>query len=158
MFVPKSWVFILIIIFHILIVTMFILIYINSKLQRKIIKEQIYSKKILSQKKSSEVRLGRIGENMAPFVTDWPYEQNKFRFLGNPVDGIQFTDNEIIFIEIKTGKSRLSHVQKNIKKLIAEGKVSFATFRVAENGCEFKKEKINHCDLCDDKELKNDIR
>lgn len=125
---------------------------INNKLKKALLAEKANSKKILSQKKSSEVRLGRIGENMAPFVNDWPYDQNRFRFLGNPVDGVQFTDDEIIFIEIKTGKSRLSHVQKNIKKLIAEGKVSFATFRIAEHGCVFKKEVMNHCNLCDDEE------
>ncbi len=93
---------------------------------------------MLSQKKSSEVRVGKIGENMAPFLKDWPYDPNKFRFLGNPVDGIQFTDNEVIFIEIKTGKSRLSKTQKKIKELVKKGNVSFATFRVGENGCELK--------------------
>jgi len=129
---------VIIIIFFILIL---VILFLNIRLQKNLTKERAYSKKILSQKKSSEVRLGRIGENMAPFVNDWPYDQNRFRFLGNPVDGIQFTDDEIIFIEIKTGKSRLSHGQRNIKELVIDGKVSFATFRVSEHGCEFKKKK-----------------
>ena len=96
--------------------------------------------KILHQKKSSEVRLGKIGENMAPFFTEWPYDPNAFRFLGNPVDGIQFTDDEVIFVEIKTGKARLSNSQKSIKRLVTEGKVRFATFRVGEDGCTLKVE------------------
>lgn len=100
----------------------------NNKLKKE-------NAKILHQKKSSEVRLGKIGENMAPFFTEWPYDPNAFRFLGNPIDGIQFTEDEVIFVEIKTGKARLSNSQKHIKKLVKEGKVKFASFRVGEEGC-----------------------
>jgi predicted Holliday junction resolvase-like endonuclease len=96
--------------------------------------------KVLHDKISSEVRVGRIGENMAPFLNDWPYDPNDFRFLGNPIDGVQFTDEEIIFVEIKTGRSRLSRTQKRLRDLIKEKKVSFATFRIGENGCKLKKE------------------
>ena len=97
--------------------------------------------KMLSQKKSSEVRVGKIGEHMAPFLKDWPYDPNRFRFLGNPVDGIQFTDNEIIFIEIKTGKSKLTRSQRAIRNLLRkEGVVSFATFRVDEHGSTLKRD------------------
>ena len=100
---------------------------------------------ILSQKKSSEVRVGKIGENMAPFLYDWPYNPSTFRFLGHPVDGIQFTRDEIIFIEIKTGKSRLTKSQKLARHLVNNGKVSFATFRISENGAELIKENIEDC-------------
>ena len=96
--------------------------------------------KILSQKKSSEVRLGKIGENMAPFFSEWPYDPNNFRFLGNPIDGIQFSEDEVIFIEIKTGKARLTNSQKRVKTLVREGKVKFATFRVSEDCCSLKVE------------------
>jgi predicted Holliday junction resolvase-like endonuclease len=96
--------------------------------------------KVISQKKSSEVRLGKIGENMAPFFQLWPYAPNKFRFLGDPVDGISFNEDEIVFVEIKTGKARLTTSQKRAKELIKEGKVKFATFRVGEDGCSLKVE------------------
>ncbi len=101
-------------------------------------KLKIENDKILSQKKSSEVRLGRIGEQMAPFFQSWPLDPNGFRFLGNPVDGISFEQEAIYFIEIKTGKARLTESQKNVKRLIKEGKVYFTTFRVSEDGCSFK--------------------
>lgn len=96
--------------------------------------------KILSQKKSSEVRLGKIGENMAPFFAEWPYDPNKFRFIGDPIDGLQFTDDGVIFVEIKTGKARLTNGQKSIKNMVKEGKVKFVTFRVDESGCTLKVE------------------
>jgi len=98
--------------------------------------------RMLSQKKSSEVRVGKIGENMAPFLQDWPYDPNNFRFLGNPVDGIQFTPDEVIFIEIKTGKSKLTKTQKRARDLVNAGKVSFATFRINEEGATLTKEDI----------------
>jgi predicted Holliday junction resolvase-like endonuclease len=112
----------------------------NLKNEIALLKEK--NSKVLSQKKSSEVRLGKIGENMAPFFSEWPYDPNGFRFLGNPVDGIQFNEDEIVFVEIKTGKARLTTSQKKAKQLIKEGKVRFATFRVDEGGCSLKVEEI----------------
>jgi Predicted secreted endonuclease distantly related to archaeal Holliday junction resolvase len=75
---------------------------------------------------------------MSPFFTGWPFDPNGFRFLGNPIDGIQFSDDAVIFIEIKTGKARLTDSQKTVKRLVKEGKISFATFRVSEDGCSLK--------------------
>ena len=89
----------------------------------------------LSARKSSEVRVGKISENIAPFLLEWPWDPNSFRFLGNPIDGIQFNEDELVFVEVKTGKSRLGDSQKNIKDLILRGKVGFATFRINEGGC-----------------------
>lgn len=111
----------------------------NERVSRIKSLEEDYAK-LLNQKKSSEVRLGKIAENMAPFFTCWPYDPNTFRFLGNPVDGIQFNENEIIFVEIKTGKARLSDSQKWIKKLVQEKKVSFVSFKIGENGVALEKE------------------
>lgn len=91
-------------------------------------------------RKSSEVRLGKIGENLAPFVQGWPWDANDFRFLGNPVDGVQFNDDEIVFVEIKTGKARLSKSQKYFKDLVVAGKVSFATFKITDDGIKLIRE------------------
>lgn len=89
---------------------------------------------LLHQKKSSEVRLGKIGENVAPFLESWPFDSNNFRFIGSPIDGVSFNDSDITFVEIKTGKSRLSAGQNKIKEMIKEGKVKFMTFRIGEGG------------------------
>jgi predicted Holliday junction resolvase-like endonuclease len=95
--------------------------------------------KILHDKLSSEIRVGKIGENMAPFLNEWPYDPSNFRFLGSPIDGVQFTDDEILLVEIKTGKSRLTKSQRNLRDLVKDKKVNFVTFRVGENGCKLKK-------------------
>jgi len=86
--------------------------------------------KLLSQKKSSEVRLGQISENLAPFLKDFKYNPKKTHFLGNPIDYIIFEEDKIVLLEIKSGESKLSDSQKNIKRLIQEGKVEFDQMRI----------------------------
>lgn len=93
--------------------------------------------KIVSQKKSSEVRLGKISEQMAPFTEQWPWDPNDFRFLGSPVDGVQFTDDCLIFVEIKTGRSRLSKGQIKVRDLVENGKVKFVSCRIDQNTIKF---------------------
>ena len=94
--------------------------------------------KLLHQKKSSEVRLGKISEHLAPFLDEWPWDSNNFRFIGTPIDGIQFNEDEIVFVEIKTGKSKLSKYQKKCQDLVAQGKVRFSSFRISTDAIEVK--------------------
>lgn len=101
--------------------------------------------KVLSQKKSSEVRLGKTAEHLAPFIKEWPYDPERFRFLGNPVDGISINEDNISFIEIKTGKSSLTKSQKHAKRLVKEGKVTFETFRISEDGVSIHREEMISC-------------
>lgn len=86
------------------------------------------------QKKSSEVKLGKIGENLAPFTEGWPWDPNNFRFLGSPIDGMQFTEDRIYLVEIKTGKARLSKKQILCRNLVKEGKISFVSYRIDDKG------------------------
>lgn len=95
-----------------------------------------------SQKKSSEVKLGLMAENFMPFIRDYPYDHKNFRFLANPVDGLQINDDSIVFVEFKTGGAKLSKSQKHIKDLVGKGKVRFETFRVDETGSSLKLESI----------------
>ena len=85
---------------------------------------------LLSQKKSSEVRLGQISEQLAPFLSQFPYDPKKVQFLGNPIDYIYFGDDEVVLIEVKSGNARLSKKQRAIKKLVLNGKVSWKELRI----------------------------
>ena len=85
---------------------------------------------LLSQKKSSEVRLGQISEQLAPFLDQFPYNPKKVQFLGNPIDYIYFGENEIAIIEVKSGNARLSKKQRQIKKLVLGGKVKWKEIRI----------------------------
>jgi len=110
-----------------------------EELEKTLSEEQDNYSKLMNQKKSSEVRLGQIGEHLAPFLDTWPWDSKRFKFLGEPIDGIQFDDDEITFVEIKTGKSQLNKTQRTLRDLIKEGKVSFAVFRIGEKECQVKK-------------------
>ena len=86
---------------------------------------------LLSQKKASEIRLGQIAEQFVPFIENFPYDPKRARFIGSPIDLMVFGDDEIVFLEIKTGKSRLNANQTRIKKQIEENKIKWDVIRVS---------------------------
>jgi len=100
-------------------------------LSKKLTEETEARKKILSQKKSGEVRLGHIAEKLAPFLEDFTYNPENAIFLGQPIDYVVFEDDEVVFTEIKSGKAQLSPKQRHIKKLIENNCVSWKTIRIA---------------------------
>ena len=77
------------------------------------------------QKHSLSTKYGKITEQFLPFLDAFPYDPSGFRFIGSPIDGIQFEEDKIIFYEFKSGSSRLTSKQNNIKKLITDRKVFF---------------------------------
>ncbi|MFM1846859.1 MAG: hypothetical protein RL417_333 [Pseudomonadota bacterium] len=90
---------------------------------------------ILHQKKSSEVRTGKVAETMAPLLEGFPVDVKKpgtsTVFLGQPIDFIHFDPSEgVTLIEVKSGSARLTPSQERIKRLVEEGKVRWETFRV----------------------------
>jgi predicted Holliday junction resolvase-like endonuclease len=88
-------------------------------------------KKLLSRKISSEVRLGQIAEHLVPFLENFKYDPKKAHFLGMPIDYIVFDENKIIFLEVKTGYSKLSPTQQAIKKLVEDKKVYWEELRLS---------------------------
>lgn len=87
--------------------------------------------------RSTATILGRIGEQLAPLLllTNYGINPKEVRFLGQPVDFIAFKGleegnlEEIIFIEVKSGKSKnLTARERAIKKAIEEKRVSWITF------------------------------
>jgi len=91
--------------------------------------EEQYAK-LFKQKKSSEVRTGKITEQIAPFLEDYPLNPNTARFIGDPIDFVHFDEDGVTFVEVKSGKSQLSKKQRMIRDLIKEGKVEFIIYRV----------------------------
>ena len=86
--------------------------------------------KLSSEKQSLSTTYGKITEQFAPFMEKYPYAIENFRFIGSPVDGIQFEDDQIIFVEFKANKSKLTTTQNKIKKLIQERKVKWFEFKL----------------------------
>ncbi len=83
-----------------------------------------------SKKQSLSTRYGQITEQFLPFMEQYPYDEKNFKFLGNPVDGVQFNDDEVVFLEFKNNKSKLSKKQRKIKNLVEDGKVKFKEMRL----------------------------
>jgi predicted Holliday junction resolvase-like endonuclease len=82
------------------------------------------------QKSSQAVRYGKLTEQFIPFTEQFPFDPALFRFLGEPVDGIIFDSDSVVFCEFKTGKSQLSQKQRRIKELVESGKVKWLEFRL----------------------------
>ena len=75
---------------------------------------------------------GLISEQFAPFTKTFEklgWDPQEFKFLGRPVDGVQFQEDEIIIVEFKTGNSQMSGKQKHIKELVEQRKVRFEEIR-----------------------------
>ncbi len=90
-------------------------------------------------KRSRSVIGGQLAEQVAPFLPGFPCNPGAARFIGKPVDFIAFPGltaenkvNEVLLIEVKTGKSNLSGREREIKRAVAEGRVRYVEYRVGE--------------------------
>ena len=81
--------------------------------------------KITSDKISLSTKYGQISEEFFPLEQSYPYNSKDFKFLGNPIDGIQFNNDKIILVEFKTNTSKLSTKQRHIRDLINNNQVEF---------------------------------
>ena len=75
--------------------------------------------------RSNAVKQGLTLEQWIPISENYPWDHRNFRFLGDPIDGIQFENNKILLVEFKSGNSRMSNKQKAIQQLVENGKVEF---------------------------------
>ena len=85
-----------------------------------------------SRLQGARVDRGLIAEQFAPFTKrfdDLEWDPQEFKFLGRPVDGVQFQDDEVIIVEFKTGDSQMTMRQRQIKRMVAEDKVRFEEIR-----------------------------
>ena len=91
---------------------------------------------VISQKKSSETRLGQVTEHIVPFLEDCRHDPKNMHFMGQPIDYLvfDFDQGEITFLEVKTGNAQESKRQKMIKNIIKAGKVYYETMRVNTKG------------------------
>tara|TARA_B100001248_G_scaffold128994_1_gene96689 strand:- start:3513 stop:4052 length:540 start_codon:yes stop_codon:yes gene_type:complete len=98
--------------------------------QDKLEQETEQRKKVLSQKKSGEVRLGHIAETLAPFLDQFDFDPENCCFMGKPIDYVSFGDDEITFIEVKSGNAQLSSKQRHIRDLVKQKLVSWKEVRI----------------------------
>ncbi|HPR42503.1 MAG TPA: Holliday junction resolvase-like protein [Candidatus Methanofastidiosa archaeon] len=87
-------------------------------------------------KRSRAVLTGQFCEQLAPYMPGFAYSPTEARFIGKPIDLIVFEGMDkgcidgLVFIEVKSGNSRLSSIEKELKGAIEEGKVRWEEYRV----------------------------
>lgn len=87
-------------------------------------------------KRSRAVLNGQLGEQIAPFLPDFPADPTEVRFIGKPVDYIAFNGVseghicDITFIEIKTGSASLTAVERSLKTAVSAGKVTYKEYYI----------------------------
>ena len=86
--------------------------------------------KLTSENKTLQSSLDNRKEKLAVYKSKYPYSIENFRFIGTPIDGIQFENDQILFIKLKSGVAKLTTKQNKIKKLIKEGKVHWFEFKI----------------------------
>jgi predicted Holliday junction resolvase-like endonuclease len=87
---------------------------------------------IEERKRSLSTTYGKITERFAPFMESYPFDRKKFCFIGSPIDGIQFDNEGIYFIEFRSAGEKLSEEQKKIKKMVEEKRVSWYVFEAKD--------------------------
>lgn len=83
---------------------------------------------------------GKISEQVAPFLPGFPADLNpsEAHFIGNPVDLIVFKGSdskditEVVFVEIKSGKSYLNQNENSLKRTIDNKQVRYISYHVPE--------------------------
>ena len=85
-----------------------------------------------TRQRSISASYGRITEQWFPLMEKYPYDSAHFRFLGTPIDGVQFEEDKIVFVEFKSRKAELSTQQRRLKQMIQAGKVTWEEFHFFE--------------------------
>lgn len=88
--------------------------------------------------RSQAVTVGKVTEHLVPYLPDFVYNPKDARFIGSPVDFIIFDGlndeegnvREVVFVEIKTGKSSLTPRERQVRNAIKECKVKWVELRV----------------------------
>ncbi len=104
--------------------------------QRKKVSYSIKKERADAVKKSRAVIGGQVTEQLAPFLPGFPCNPGDVRFVGKPVDFVGFPGasegkpiEELLIIEVKTGKSQLSQREREIKNAVDKGRVRYVVYR-----------------------------
>ncbi len=86
--------------------------------------------------RSLAVTVGKVSEQLVPYLPDFHFNPKDVRFLGSPVDLVVFDGldagavRRVIFIEVKTGASSLSTRERHVRDAIQAGNVEWTELRV----------------------------
>ena len=116
-------------------VVLFIGYIIGKYVSRKEHEDKIPEIREIAIKQSRAVLSGQFSEQIAPYLPEFPFKPTEVRFIGKPVDFVVFKGmdekkiDEVVFVEVKTGKSQLSSVEKSLKETIQNKKVEWFEYK-----------------------------
>lgn len=103
----------------------------------KIIKHSVLkNERAISIKKSKSVILWEVYEKVLPFLPNFPYQPRDMTFVGKWIDYIIFDGlnewnlKKIIFLEVKSGTSKLNQNEKMIRNVILQNKVEYKEYKI----------------------------
>jgi len=108
-------------------------------------------------KRSKRTLLGKLWEQVSPYLPKFPFRPSDMKFLGSPIDFVVFDGaseqdiKQVIFLEVKSGDSKLSTQERKLKKAIEAGNVSWKLFNVE------KPEEIKVQEREDKKEIEEEL-
>lgn len=106
-------------------------------------RDKFWEEELPNQRKDAILRSravlgGHFTENLAPYLPSFPFSPTECRFVGKPIDFIVFKGmdgkeiDEVVFVEVKSGKSKLSSQEKNLKEAVKNKKVRWEEYRIPE--------------------------
>lgn len=105
---------------------------------RKKFEEEIPGLREDAIKQSRAVLSGQFSEQIAPYLPGFPYKPTEARFIGKPIDFVVFKGmdekkiEEVVFLEVKSGQSQLSDVEKTLKSAIEDKNISWDEYKVPD--------------------------
>ena len=88
---------------------------------------------------SKAITRGQIYEQLVPYLPGFHFNPKDAQFLGRPVDFVVFDGldegelRRIVFVEVKTGGSKLTTRERLVRNAIREGNVEWAEIRADVN-------------------------
>lgn len=89
--------------------------------------------------RSARTLSGKTMERFVPFLEKFGYDPHDVRWLGDPIDFVIFDGysknkeigpDRIVFMEVKSGGSKLSKVQRKIRDIIDKRRISWSEFHL----------------------------
>ena len=86
--------------------------------------------------RSQAVTVGKVFEQLVPYLPGFGYNPKDARFLGSPVDFVVFDGldagalRRVVFLEVKTGAAGLSARERAVRDAIQSGRIVWDELRV----------------------------
>jgi len=85
--------------------------------------------------RSHAVTVGKVHEQLVPYLPDFHFNPKDARFLGTPVDLVVFDGldegqlRRVVFVEVKTGGAALSARERQVRETIEARQVEWTELR-----------------------------